>query len=74
MPQIIEAIKQMNTAERMQIFEYLCDSLSSHFADQTPSWHDDVLRETEERLAAGEDLFMSLAESKRLFAERAYAR
>ena len=49
-------------------------SLSPHFAKSTPSWHADELHRTEEAVAAGEDEFMSLEESKRLFAEQAYVR
>ena len=58
----------------MQVLEYLCTALSPHFAESTPSWHADELRRTEESVAAGEDKFMSLEESKRLFAEQTYAR
>ena len=73
MAQFIEAINKMNVAERMQVLEYLCTVLSPHFAEETPAWHRDELRKTEERVASGEDEFMSLEESKRLFAEQAYA-
>ena len=74
MAQFIEAINKMNVEERMQVLEYLCTALSPHFAESTPSWHAEELRRTEEAVAAGEDEFMSLEESKRLFAEQAYAR
>ena len=74
MAQFIEAIDKMNIAERMQVLEYLCTALSPHFAESTPPWHAKELRRTEESVAAGEDEFMSLEESKRLFAEQSYAR
>ena len=74
MAQFIEAINKMNVAERMQVLEYLCTALAPHFAEETPTWHREELRKTEERVASGEDAFMSREESKRLFAEQAYAR
>jgi len=74
MAQFIEAINKMNVTERMQVLEYLCSALAPHFAETTPEWHDEELRKTEELVAAGEDSFMSLEESKRRFAESAYAR
>ena len=74
MAQFIEAINKMNVAERMQVLEYLCTALAPHFTEETPAWHREELRKTEERVATGEDEFMSLEESKRLFAEQAYAR
>ena len=73
MAQFIEAINRMNVAERMQALEYLCTSLSPHFAESTPTWHAEELRRTEDAVAAGEDGFMSLEESKRLYAEQMYA-
>ena len=73
MAQFIEAINRMNVAERMQALEYLCTSLSPHFAESTPTWHAEELRRTEDAVAAGEDEFMSLEESKRLYAEQMYA-
>ena len=73
MAQFIEAINRMSVAERMQVLEYLCTSLSPYFAESTPTWHEDELRRTEDAVAAGEDEFMSLEESKRLYAEQMYA-
>ena len=43
------------------------------FIEETPAWHREELRKTEEWVASGEDAFMSLEESKRLFAEQACA-
>ena len=74
MSQFIDAINKMSVAERMQVLEYLCTALAPHFAESTPVWHAEELRQTEESVSAGEDAFMSLEESKRLFAEQAYAR
>ena len=43
----------------------------ARFIEETPAWHREELRKTEERVASGEDAFMSLEESKRLFVEQA---
>lgn len=74
MAQFIELINKMNVAERLQALEYLCTALAPNIESGNPAWHADELRKTEERVAAGEDEFMSLEESRRLFAEQTYAR
>jgi len=43
MPQVMEQIDRMSTAERVQTMEYLWSVLSSHYSAETPSWHADVL-------------------------------
>ena len=73
MAQFVEVIKGMNVAERMQALEYLCTVLSPNFAEHSPDWHLAALQKTEELVAAGEDEFMSLDESKRRFAEMTHA-
>ena len=40
---------------------------------ESPEWHAAVLEERERRIASGEASFMSMEESKRCLAERAYA-
>ena len=65
--------RDIGVNEKVRVLEYLCTMLAPHYAGETPGWHGDVLRETEARVAAGEDRFMSLEESKRLFGEMAHA-
>lgn len=74
MANILEAINRLNTAERMQVLEYLCTALGGYFSEETPAWHIQALKETEERVKAGEEEVMTLAESKRRLAEAVYAR
>ena len=66
MAEILEQIGKMSVNEQVRVLEYLCTMLVPHYTDETPGWHGDVLRETEARVAAGEDQFMSLEESKRV--------
>ena len=73
MAEILEQIGKMSVNEKVQVLEYLCTMLVPHYKGETPGWHGEVLRETEAKVAAGEDRFMSIEESKRLFEESAYA-
>ena len=73
MAEILEQIGKMSVNEQVRVLEYLCTMLVPHYTGETPGWHGDVLRETEARVAAGEDRFMSLEESKRLFGEMVHA-
>jgi hypothetical protein len=69
MAEMIEYISKLTVPERLQVMELLWNSLAS--ADyESPEWHEEVLKDRERRVAAGEAEFMSLAESKRLLAER----
>lgn len=69
MAEMIEYISKLTVTERLQAMELLWNSLA--VADyESPAWHEDVLKERERRVAAGEAKFMSLEESKRLLAER----
>ena len=73
MAEMIEYISKLTVPERLQVMELLWNSLAS--ADyESPKWHEDVLKDRERRVAAGEAEFMSLEESKRLLAERFRAR
>lgn len=49
-------IAQMSRAEKLQVMESIWADLSKTEADlQSPAWHADALRETEVRVAAGEE-------------------
>ena len=73
MAEILEQIGKMSVNEKVQILEYLCTMLVPHYKCETPDWHGVALRETEAKVSAGEDRFMSIEESKRLFEESVYA-
>jgi hypothetical protein len=69
MAEVMQYISKLTVPERLQVMEMLWDSLSS--ADyESPQWHENILRDREQRAASGQSVFMSLEESKRLLAER----
>ncbi len=55
------AIKQMNTAERLQIMEAVRDSLLYDDTEiESPQWHESVVSERKKKLKkAGQSLFPS---------------
>ena len=49
-------LDQMTTAEKLRALEALWDDLSRHEKGlDSPPWHGEALRETERRVAAGEE-------------------
>ena len=49
-------IDKMSRAEKLQTMEALWENLSRTEAEvESPSWHRDVLKETESRVAAGQE-------------------
>lgn len=49
-------LEKMTTAEKIRLMESLWADLSRHEEHlESPSWHGQVLRETERRVAAGEE-------------------
>ncbi len=59
-------IEQMSRAEKLQVMEALWADLSKTEAEvESPSWHADVLRETEARVAAGEEQITDWDTAKR---------
>ncbi|MBE6397064.1 MAG: acyl-protein synthetase [Lentisphaerae bacterium] len=64
----------MTATEKVQAMELLWDALTAAGNGyESPEWHAAVLEERERRIASGEASFMSMEESKRCLAERAYA-
>ena len=74
MPAIREAIDRMSSDERVKTMEYLWAAMTAATEPGPPSWHGDVLSERRRRVAAGEEGFMSVAESKRRLYEEVHAR
>jgi len=74
MPQILEAIDKMSADERVRTMEYLWATMTRVAAPEPPEWHRQLLDERRRRVAAGEESFMSLEESKRRFREAVHAR
>ena len=74
MAEMIEYISRLTATEKVQAMELLWDALTAvGNGYESPEWHAAVLEERERRIASGEASFMSMEESKRCLAERAYA-
>ena len=64
-------IEQMSRAEKLQVMETLWAELSKTEAEvESPAWHADVLRETEARVAAGEERIADWDTAKRELRKR----
>ena len=52
-------LDQMTTAEKLRAMEALWADLSRHeSAFESPAWHEEVLKEREERVRSGEEQFV----------------
>ena len=74
MPAVMEAIDRMSSDERVKTMEYLWAAMTAAAEPEPPAWHGDILAERRRRVAAGEEGFMSVAESKRRLYEEVHAR
>ena len=74
MPAVMEAINRMSSEEKIKTMEYLWASMTAAAEPKPPAWHGDILSERRRRVAAGEEGFMSIAESKRRLYEEVHAR
>lgn len=74
MPMVREAIDKMSADERLQTMEYLWSVMTRVAVPEPPAWHQQVLDERRRRVAAGEESFISLEESKRRFREAIHVR
>jgi hypothetical protein len=64
-------IELMSRAEKLQVMEALWADLSKTEAEvESPVWHEDVLRETEARVAAGEERIADWDTAKRELRKR----
>jgi len=65
MPTVIQ-IEKMSLKQKLQIMETLWESISHHEGEFTsPAWHEQALRETETKLAAGQEKIVDWEEAKR---------
>jgi hypothetical protein len=64
-------IETMSRAEKLQTMEALWEDLSrTDAAVESPAWHQDVLRETEARVAAGQERIADWETAKRELRKR----
>jgi hypothetical protein len=65
------AIQQMSLEEKLRAMEELWESLTADVSKfESPPWHGDVLRETEQRYEAGQEQPVDWAAAKRELRER----
>lgn len=58
-------LSEMTLEEKLQAMEALWDDLSRNPEIlESPSWHEEVLREREQRLSAGEERFVDWEQAK----------
>ena len=74
MPAVMEAIDRMSFADKVKTMEYLWAAMTATAEPEPPAWHGDILAERRRRVEAGEEDFMSVAESKRRLYEEVHAR
>ena len=62
----VTEIGQMSRLEKVRLMEAIWEDLSHNDADfESPSWHQDELRSTEDRLAAGKDEILDWSDAKK---------
>jgi hypothetical protein len=65
------AIQQMSWEEKLRTMEELWESISADLARfESPAWHADALRETEQRYEAGQEKPVDWAVAKQELRER----
>lgn len=61
-----QQVEQMSRTEKLQVMEAIWTALSAPDADmESPAWHADALRETEQRFSRGEERIVDWESAKR---------
>jgi len=61
-----QQVEQMSRTEKLQVMEAIWTALSASDAEmESPAWHADALRETEQRLSRGEERIVDWESAKR---------
>jgi hypothetical protein len=64
-------LDQMTVADKLRIMETLWADLSRHEQEfQSPAWHEEVLKEREEKLKAGQEKFLDWELAKKQLRDR----
>jgi len=67
----MSAIKVLSVEQKLQVMEAIWQDLSGEEeAVQSPSWHQEALRETEQRYEAGKEAVFDWADAKRELRKR----
>ncbi|MCD6198572.1 MAG: addiction module protein [Deltaproteobacteria bacterium] len=69
--QIAIPLERMSATDKLKAIEEIWTDLARASEDvPSPSWHSDVLRAREQRIAAGASRFLDIAEAKQAVRER----
>jgi hypothetical protein len=61
-----QQVEQMSRTEKLQVMEAIWTALSASDAEmESPAWHADALRETEQRFSLGEERIVDWESAKR---------
>ncbi len=61
-----QQVEQMSRTEKLQVMEAIWTALSASDAEmESPAWHADALRETEQRFSRGEERIVDWESAKR---------
>lgn len=64
-------VEQMSRAEKLQVMEAIWTALSKSDAEiESPTWHAEALRETEDRVSRGEERIVDWEIAKRELRQR----
>ena len=64
----VAEIEKMTSAERLETMERLWDAISHDInSPESPSWHEEVLKQRREKIDSGEAKFYTLEEVKTQF-------
>ena len=62
----MQQVEQMSRTEKLQVMEAIWTALSASGAEmESPAWHEDALRETEQRFSRGEERIVDWERAKR---------
>jgi hypothetical protein len=63
-------LDQMTTAEKLRLMEALWADLSRDESFESPAWHEQVLKEREERVRSGQETFEDWEAAKKRLRDR----
>ncbi len=64
-------LDQMTVAEKLSLVQDIMEDLDKHASElESPSWHEGVLNEREDRISAGQETFLDWEDAKRLMDKR----
>lgn len=74
MPRVFQEVDQMTVSEKLNMMDYIWNTLVAHHVDVVPAWHADVLAARRRKIESGEAEFMTIEESEAAVETDVYAR